>query len=117
MAYKPKKPFNVPLILLVPTSTTKINGVESKVYPSIADGTLIYGSFTTFGGTETTVNGIITIVDTADVETFYRPDIKANCEIALAGSNAIYEIISEPENIEMRNQFLKFKVRRTKGGA
>jgi hypothetical protein len=30
---------------------------------------------------------------------------------------AVFDILGEPENIEMRNQFLKFKVRRVKGGA
>jgi hypothetical protein len=30
---------------------------------------------------------------------------------------AVYDIIGEPENLEMRNMFLKFKIRRVKGGA
>lgn len=116
MAYKQSAPYNVPLIVLVPTYS-KINGVETKSYPQISDGIRINGSFKTYGGTETAVNGIISIVDTADVETWYFPEIKADCIIVVASNGAKYEIISEPENIEMRNQFLKFKVRRTKGGA
>ena len=63
-----------------------------------------------------TVNGVYSVIDTASVTTWYRPDITANCRI-LREDGAIYEIINEPENIEMQNTFLQFKVRRVKGGA
>lgn len=116
MSYKPASPFTVPLILLVPTWST-VNGVKKKTYPAIENGIRFNGSFKTYGGTETTVNNILTIVDTADVETWYMPEIQADCIVVLAANNAKYEIISEPENINMANQFMKFKVRRTKGGA
>lgn len=106
--------FDTPLILLIPTWET-IKGVRKKVYPT--DGELIYASFKTYGGTEKEVNGIYSIEDTANVETWYRPDVKSDCRVMIAGTNAIYEIINEPENINMRNQYLKFKVRRIKGGA
>lgn len=116
MQYKPKTAFTVPLILLMPTET-KINGVVTKTYPTVENGIRINGSFKTYGGTETAVNGLLSIVDTAEVETWFRPEIKANCVIVLANTNAKYEIISEPENINEANQFLKFKVQRVKGGA
>lgn len=116
MSYKPSVQFRVPLILLVPTWAT-VNGVRTKTYPAIENGIRFNGSFKTYGGTETTVNGILTIVDTADVETWYMPEIQADCLVVVATNNARYEIISEPENIDMANQFMKFKVRKTKGGA
>lgn len=114
--YRPKDNFNVPMKLLVPTCTT-VSGVKKKTYP--ADGDLIFGSFKTYGGTfvkEKTNNGLFTIEDTARIETWYRPDITSGCRIKLA-NGAIYDVINEPENIEMRNQFCKFSVRRVKGGA
>lgn len=111
--YKPSTPFNVPLIVYIPTYE-KITGVNKKVYPKT--GFLIYGSFRTFGGTDSNVNGVYSVIDTADVETWFRPDIKSDCMIELAESGAKYEIIGEPENINMRNQYLKFKVQRVKGG-
>lgn len=116
MLYKPKTAFTVPLILLVPTYT-KVNGVEKKTYPAITDGIRFNGSFKTYGGTETTVNNLYTIVDTAEVETYYSPLFQANCVVVVASNNAKYEIISEPENVNMANQFVKFKVSRIKGGA
>ena len=116
----------IPLVLLIPKSISKINGVNKKEYPTVEEAlsvkdknkksvNLFFGSFKTYGGTEKTVNGIYSIEDTANIETWYRPDIKGNCRIARE-DGATYDIIGEPENISMRNQFLKFKVRRVKGG-
>lgn len=71
----------------------------------------------TFGGTETTSNGVLSIEDTAQIVCWYRPDIRSDCRLIRLADNSAWEIIGEPENIEVRNQFLKFKVRRVKGGA
>lgn len=114
--YRPSLPFSTPLLLLVPTYETK-QGVKVKSYTDSTGGILIYGTFKTYGGTETTSNGVLMVEDTATIETWYRPDINSNCRIALAGSEAVYEIIGQPEDINQRHQWLQFKVRRIKGGA
>ena len=113
--FNPSLPYNVPAYILTPTTTT-IKGVAKKTYNEPTDDDLIYCSFKTFGGTESTINGVYTVVDTADIETWYRPDIKSGCRIMLAEFNKVYEVIGEPENINMRNQFIKFKVERVTGG-
>lgn len=116
--FRPSFPFATALILLKPTYET-VMGVRKKALPDIKDGILIYGSFKSYGGTrseEKTVDGLMSIEDTAFVETWFRPDITSDCCIALADSGATYEIMNEPENISHRNQFLKFKVRRVTGG-
>ena len=116
----------IPLVLLTPTYKN-VSGVNKPIYPTIQEAldvkdekgnrlNLFFGSFKTYGGTERDVNGVYSIEDTANIETMYRPDIKANCRIARE-DGATYDIIGEPESINMRNQFLKFKVRRVKGGA
>ena len=46
-----------------------------------------------------------------------KEDIASGCRIMRAVDGAVYEIIGEPENIGMRGQFLKCRVRRVKGGA
>lgn len=114
--YRPEIENPIPLKLLVPEYENKY-GVENKKYPSIENGILFFGSFKTYGGTEKTVNGIYSIEDTAKIKCIYRPDIKSDCRIVLPQTNAVYEILGEPENINMRNQFLEFKVRRIKGQA
>lgn len=111
--YRPKDNFNVPMILLTPTISTS-HGVDKKTYPT--NGDLIFGSFKSYGGTENVVNGSYSIEDTANVETWFDPRIKSECRIELE-NGAIYDIINEPEDIELRHQFMKFKVRRVKGNA
>ena len=122
--YRPALPFTTPLILLIPTYQKSGGGVRTKVFPKRQDGSLnldegeqIFGTFRTYGGTETTVDGVYSITDTAEIETWYRPDINSDCVIALADTGAVYQVLNEPENIYKRNQFLKFKVKRIKGGA
>lgn len=114
MAEYKLSPLTTPAKLLTPTYQT-IKGVRKKVYPE--DGELIWCSFKTYGGTEREINEVYSIEDTANVETWFRPDIKSDCRIMLAESGATYEILNEPENINLRNQYCKFKVRRIKGGA
>jgi head-tail adaptor len=112
--FKPSFPYSTAAELMIPTYVTK-KGVKSKVFTET--GIRINVSFKTYGGTETTNNDLYTVVDTAHIETWYRPDIKADCRIKVLATGDIYEIIGKPENINMRNQFIKFKVRAVKGGA
>lgn len=113
--FRPALPFNVPLLLLLP-AVTKSYGVNKKTVDN-ENGILIYGTFKTYGGTDQTVDGFYSVIDTAEIVTWYRPDITSNCLIALAETGAQFEILGEPENIDRRNQFLKLKVQRVKGGA
>lgn len=114
--YRPQCNYNVPMKLLIPKKTN-IGGVLQKEYPSIEDGILFFGNFKTYGGKEVVINGIYSVLDTAKIETWFRPEIKSNCRIVLCNTGAIYEIKGEVENIELRNQFIKFNVERVKGGA
>lgn len=110
--YKPQQ-FNVPMKIMKPTSKKQL-GVNNPTYQNINElgkDTLFFGSFKTYGGTEKVINGVVTIEDTANIETWYNPLIQNDCRIYVPQQNKVYEIISEPENIEMRNQYMKFKVR------
>ncbi len=112
--YKPSFPFSTAIELLIPTYSTA-KGVTKKTFPE--EGIRLNCSFKTFGGTETTNNDVYTLEDTAHVETWFRPDIKADCRIKVLSTSQVYEIINTPENIDMRSQFCKFKVRAVRGGA
>ena len=117
MSYKRFVNYNVPMILLVPIYTKSKGNVE-KTYPDIekvGDECLFYGSFRTFGGTEVDNNGIYTLQDTAKIETWYRPDIKAECRIYIPESGKVYEVEGEPEDIEMRHMTTVFNVKRVGG--
>lgn len=114
--YRPNLDNMIPLFLFIPTYST-VSGVEVKTFPSWENGSLFYGSFKTYGGTERDINGLYSIEDTAVIETWFRPDIKSDCRIGVPATGAVYEVINQPENVNMRNQFLKFKVKRVRGGA
>ena len=114
--FKLAGPLNVPLMLLIP-EYTEAYGVPKKTFPDLANGILFYGNFKTYGGTERDVNGVYSVEDTAIIECWYLPDINTNCRIGVPQTGAIYDVISEPENVNMRNQYMKFKVKRVKGDA
>lgn len=109
--YKPDLPYNTPVELLNITEVKTVRGVDVPQYTKVAD---IFCKFRTYGGTESTVNGVLTVVDTANVETWFRPDITASSRIKLGSK--VYEVMGEPENIEQRNQIIKLKVRSVRGG-
>lgn len=94
--------------------TTNVLGVAKQTYE---DGDIIMCNFKTFGGTESISNDILSVIDTAEIVCWFRPDIKSNCRLKRLTDNAIFEILGEPENLELRNQILKFKIRRVKGAA
>lgn len=114
--YRPALPFSTPAYLLKPVWET-VKGVRKKTFPEPTDDDLFFCSFKTYGGTEALNNGVLSVEDTATVETWYAPEFAADCAVMLAGNREIYEILGSPENINMRNQFVKFKVRHLKGGA
>lgn len=112
--YKPSKKFITPLLLYRVTEYKETNGIKKPVYAS--DGILFYGSFATYGGTNREINGIVVAEDTAVVETWFRPEFTAHARVALANDpSKLYEIEGEPENIEQRNLYTKFRLARVRG--
>ena len=109
--YRPRSPFTT-VVELLNCSTEKVLGVVTKKYTKVDD---IFCTFKTYGGTETTSNDLLVVNDTAEIETWYRPDITSSSQIKLG--DKLYEVIGVPENIEMRNQFMKFKVEAVRGDA
>ena len=112
--YKPSAPFSVAMKLLVPTETDPY-GTAKKTYSAPATSSQFFGSFRTFGGSENTVDGVYTLVNTAVIDTWYRPDIKADCRIYMCDTGEVYDIISDPEDIDRRHQYMQFKVKKVGG--
>lgn len=109
--YKILNNFNVP-ITIFKSENKKVNGINTKVYTEIG---AIFGSFKAYGGTEKESNDLIIIENTAVVETYFRPDITNDCKLKL-NDESEWEII-HLENIDMKNMYLKLKVRSIKGKA
>lgn len=115
-AYRPTVPFSVAMVLLLPVTIVSY-GVEQKTFTAVENGIRFNGSFRTFGGTDREVNGLFVVENTATIETWFRPEIRSDCRIYVPQTDTVYEIIGEPENIELRNQYLRIRCRAVKGGA
>lgn len=113
--FKPEKARNMttPVILQTPTYEN-IQGVNKKTY---TDAGTLFVNWSSYGGMESMRDDVIVIEDTAQIIAWYNPAITSGARLKRTADGAIYEIFGEPENIEMRNQIMSFKVRRIKGGA
>ena len=114
--YKPATPFTTPMKLLTPTKTY-VKGTIKKGFSDPETSKLFYGSFRTFGGAEGITNDIYTVIDTGRIDTWYRPDIKADCAVYIIATGETWQIVGTPENINMRNQYLQFRVKKVGGDA
>lgn len=112
--FKPQMPFDVAMKLLIPTET-KVKGTTKKVFPSPEDAPLFNGSLRTFGGTENFSNDIYTVFDTATIDTWWNPEITSDCRIYICETGETFDVISRPENIGMRHQYMQFKVQKVGG--
>lgn len=112
--YRPSEmsQMTTPLMVLKP-KTEVVLGVATKTYEQVG---VIFANVKTYGGTEKMVNDMLAVEDTAQIVTWFYPDITADC-IIRTQDGIEYEILGSPENIEMRNQVMKFKVRRVTGGS
>lgn len=139
-SFKPNAPFDVAMKLLIP-ETIKVKGVVRKIYRDTVESHFEYpfsinrndpiefsrfmayidelptffGSFKTYGGTENFSNDVYMVFDTAIIETWFNPAITTDCQIYVCETQRIYNIITRPENINMRHQFVQFKVENVGG--
>lgn len=119
--YKIKEPYTSTMYIRKPV-TIKVKGVPEKTYTPCASSNKISCLFKTYGGTvhtsssEKNVNGVIAVIDTATIETWYNEEITADCMLSFDDNNN-YEILGSPENIGKRNQTMIIKVKKVVGGA
>ena len=112
--YKPTIPFSVPFKIGTPTIKT-VKGVPTKTY---AEGETVYfGAIRTFLGTESVKDGLYSVIDTATLETWFMPELKADCRVHLLESDEFYEVVGTPEDIQKRHQYMKARLQAVKGGA
>lgn len=111
-SYQPQTPFNVPFKHLK-RELEKVNGVNQETFVEGED--VLYCSAKSYGGTEKTVNGVTVIEDTWVIDTWYNPEFGKGDKIRFLDDDTEYEILASPENINRRNQFMRFKVVRVGG--
>lgn len=117
--FRPAAPFTTPIYILNPVYET-VKGVRNPEYPDpedLTDDDLIFGTFRSYGGTDTQSNDLIVVEKTGYIDTWYRPDILSNTRLYVIPTQDVYEILGDPEDIEMRHQYLKIRVRKIGGAA
>ena len=105
--YQPQVPFNVPFKHLK-RELKKVNGVNQETFVEGED--VFFCSAKSYGGTEKTVNGVLVIEDTWVIDAWYNPDFRKGDKIRFRDDDTEYEILASPENINRRNQYMRFKV-------
>lgn len=93
-----------------------VHGAEMAEYKDADQEPVIMCNFKSKGGTEAIHNGQYIILDTATVQTWYRPDIKKGDRLILEQDGSAWDIKGNPENVEMRNRLLIIKLQNA-GGA
>lgn len=117
--YKPAAPFVTPIYILNPTYQT-VKGVKKPVYPDpvgLSDDELIFGTFKSYGGTDTQSNDLVVVQKTGYIDTWYRSDITSSTRLYVTDTQDTYEVLGDPEDISLRHQFLKIRVRKIGGAA
>lgn len=111
--YKPAniREFITPAVHKKATTET-INGRTSKVYTEV--GT-VRGKFKQKGTAETNANGLTLINEKTTFITWFKADFAAADILTINGID--YEIIGEPENVEMRSRYAVLTLERISGGA
>ena len=111
MTYRPPQidELRTPAEILVPIYS-RHNGVKKKSFPE--RGIPITVNFKSKGGTETVVNGVYSVINTADIVTWFDPRIKSDCAIKV-GSD-IYQIKGDPEIL---TPYIIMKTEKVSGGA
>ena len=118
-SYRPATPFVTPMYILNPVYS-KVKGTETQSYPKpkdLSDDDLIFGTFRSYGGTDTQSNDLVVVEKTGYIDTWYRNDIRSNTRIYIVPTQDTYEILGDPEDIAMRHQYMKIRVRKIGGAA
>lgn len=113
MSYLPKgyEQFATPMLLQVPI-TVKQLGVVKKTFTTKKT---IMCTVKSYGGTEIVQDGLIKVLDTIDVTTWFDPDIKGDCRLVNPYDNSVWILLGRPEDIEMRHVYMKFKCKNVEG--
>lgn len=111
--YKPAniREFITPAIHKKATSAT-VNGRTQKTFTEVGK---VRGKFKQKGTAETTANGLIVLNEKTTFTTWFKADFAAADILTIGGID--FEIIGQPENVEMRGRYAVLTLERISGGA
>jgi len=111
--YKPAnlREFVTPAVHKKPAYET-INGHNQKTYNAVGN---LRGQFKQKTTSELNANGLVIVEDKVTYTTWWSNNLKAQDILTI--NNIDYEIIGQPENVEMRSRYAVLNLRLIKGGA
>jgi hypothetical protein len=93
-------------------TTVNVNGADDIAY---TEPELEFCNWKGMGGTDSTNTGTVTVIDTATLIMWYRPDLNEQDRILLDNDkNNPYEVVNI-EDIEKRHKYLQVKVKKAVG--
>lgn len=92
--------------------TKLVNGRTMKSVVSIAT---LRGKFKQKSTSEGIVNGVRAVTESTTYTTWWKDDFKAGDILSINGID--YQVIGNPENVEMRSRYAVLTLSRVKGGA
>lgn len=111
--WKPDMSTPCPLYIINPIKIESNLGKTTAIYPELKDALTeknkVYGTLKTYQGTKREEMGAVFYEDTAQVNMWFRPDITTDTRVYNPITNTVYKIITEPENINNKNQYLVFR--------
>ena len=105
-------PFRVHYRVQNPT-IRRVNGVDHKEYEDAGE---IFAGVKTYGGTESNLNGVRVVKDTAVLHTWFNSFCNTDSRL-IDDAGGVWSIITPPEDIDASRRFLSFKIERVEGGA
>lgn len=111
--YKPAniREFITPAVHKKATTST----VDSRSVKTYTEVGTVRGKFKQKGTAETTANGLTLINEKTTFITWYKADFTAADILTIGGID--FEIVGNPENVEMRNRYAVLTLERIDGGA
>ena len=106
MSYKFPTRLNTLFTVLTPKVKMNDYGTADTEY---LPGSRFWGFKRTFNGTETTVNGVLVVKNTAVIDCYYNSQLSADCRLQDT-QGRIWKIITEPENINGECKYMQFKI-------
>jgi head-tail adaptor len=91
------------------------SSIDVPVTGFVDYGKTFFANFSTYGSSEQERNGIDIVEENTILTTWYNPRIEAGCRIVRLTDGKIFDVVGEPENVEMRDMFSVVKVRRVRG--
>lgn len=93
-------------------TTQIINGHDQKTYTAVET---IKGKFKQKTTSELNANGLVIVEDKVTYTTWWSNNLEAHDVLTI--NNIDYEIVGQPENVEMRSRYAVLSLRLIKGGA